>query len=137
MLLVKVNGIVTSFSTPRIFNLPIVEYPLSVFEMEFCRCSCKYSLTASFTHLLKSFSVGINNVSDAEEAAELFEGDELEKRLATIEKRGFTLVGDVNPKDAMKKAASFTPVPGGIGLLTVAMLMKNTVTAAKLRRKID
>ena len=81
--------------------------------------------------------VGINNVSDAEEAAELFEGDELEKRLATIEKRGFTLVGDVNPKDAMKKAASFTPVPGGIGLLTVAMLMKNTVTAAKLRRKID
>ena len=81
--------------------------------------------------------VGINNVSDAEEAAELFEGDELEKRLATIEKRGFTLVGDVNPKDVMKKAASFTPVPGGIGLLTVAMLMKNTVTAAKLRRKID
>ena len=81
--------------------------------------------------------VGINNVSDAEEAAELFEGDELEKRLATIEKRGFTLVGDVNPKDAMKKAANFTPVPGGIGLLTVAMLMKNTVTAAKLRRKID
>jgi methylenetetrahydrofolate dehydrogenase (NADP+)/methenyltetrahydrofolate cyclohydrolase len=43
----------------------------------------------------------------------------------------------VNPKDVMKKAASFTPVPGGIGLLTVAMLMKNTVTAAKLRRKID
>lgn len=81
--------------------------------------------------------VGINNVSDAAEAGDLFEGDELEKRLATIEKRGFTLVGDVNPKDAMKKAANFTPVPGGIGLLTVAMLMKNTVTAAKLRRKID
>jgi methylenetetrahydrofolate dehydrogenase (NADP+)/methenyltetrahydrofolate cyclohydrolase len=81
--------------------------------------------------------VGINNVSDAAETTELFEGDELEKRLATIEKRGFTLIGDVNPKDAMKKAANFTPVPGGIGLLTVAMLMKNTVTAAKLRRKID
>jgi len=81
--------------------------------------------------------VGINNVSGADEAAELFEGEDLEKRLAVIEKRGFTLVGDVNPKDAMKKAANFTPVPGGIGLLTVAMLMKNTVTAAKLRRKID
>ena len=81
--------------------------------------------------------VGINNVSDAAEATELFEGDEFEKRLATIEKRGFTLVGDVNPKDAMKKAANFTPVPGGIGLLTVAMLIKNTVTAAKLRRNID
>ena len=81
--------------------------------------------------------VGINNVSGADEAAELFEGEDLEKRLAVIEKRGFTLVGDVNPKDAMMKAANFTPVPGGIGLLTVAMLMKNTVTAAKLRRKID
>jgi len=81
--------------------------------------------------------VGINNVSGADEAAELFEGEDLEKRLAVIEKRGFTLVGDVNPRDAMKKAANFTPVPGGIGLLTVAMLMKNTVTAAKLRRKID
>ena len=81
--------------------------------------------------------VGINNVSGADEAAELFEGEDLEKRLAVIEKRGFTLVGDVNPKDAMKKAVNFTPVPGGIGLLTVAMLMKNTVTAAKLRRKID
>ena len=81
--------------------------------------------------------VGINNISDTADAAELFEDEELEKRLATIEKRGFTLVGDVNPKEAMRKAANFTPVPGGIGLLTVAMLMKNTVTAAKLRRKID
>jgi 5,10-methylene-tetrahydrofolate dehydrogenase/methenyl tetrahydrofolate cyclohydrolase len=45
-----------------------------------------------------------------------------------------TLVGDVNPKDAREKAAYFTPVPGGVGLLTVAMLMKNTVEAAKKRR---
>ena len=80
--------------------------------------------------------VGINNVSDAEFARELFGEDELEKRLRTIEKRGFTLVGDVNPKDAKAKAANFTPVPGGVGLLTVAMLMKNTVEAAKMRRKI-
>ena len=78
--------------------------------------------------------VGINNVSDAEFARELFGEDELEKRLRTIEKRGFTLVGDVNPKDAKAKAANFTPVPGGVGLLTVAMLMKNTVEAAKMRR---
>ena len=80
--------------------------------------------------------VGINNVSDADFAAELFSGDELEKRLRTIENRGFTLVGDVNPKDAMAIAANFTPVPGGVGLLTVAMLMKNTVEAAKIRRGI-
>ena len=80
--------------------------------------------------------VGINNVDDPAKAHELFGPDDIEKRLATIEKRGFTLVGDVNPRDAMAKAAYFTPVPGGIGLLTVAMLMKNTVTAARMRRKI-
>lgn len=78
--------------------------------------------------------VGINNFSDAEAANELFGADELEKRLNTIAKRGFTIVGDVNPKDAKEKAANFTPVPGGVGLLTVAMLMKNTVEAAKMRR---
>lgn len=78
--------------------------------------------------------VGINNVSDAGFAKELFNEADLEKRLNTIEKRGFTLVGDVNPKEASEKAAYFTPVPGGVGLLTVAMLMKNTVEAAKRRR---
>lgn len=80
--------------------------------------------------------VGINNVSDENFARELFDEIELEKRLKTIENRGFTLVGDVNPKDAKAKAANFTPVPGGVGLLTVAMLMKNTLEAAKMRRKL-
>jgi methylenetetrahydrofolate dehydrogenase (NADP+) / methenyltetrahydrofolate cyclohydrolase len=80
--------------------------------------------------------VGINNVSDADFATELFAPEDLEKRLKTIENRGFTLVGDVNPKEAMEKAADFTPVPGGVGLLTVAMLMKNAVEAAKMRRGI-
>ena len=80
--------------------------------------------------------VGINNVSDAEFARELFGADDIEKRLAAIAKRGFTLVGDVNPKEAIEKAGAFTPVPGGVGLLTVAMLMKNTVEAARIRRGI-
>lgn len=80
--------------------------------------------------------VGINNFTDADAAETMFPAEDLDKRLATIEKRGFTLVGDVNPKDAIEKAANFTPVPGGVGLLTVAMLMKNTVDAAKVRRKI-
>ncbi|MBX3290991.1 MAG: bifunctional methylenetetrahydrofolate dehydrogenase/methenyltetrahydrofolate cyclohydrolase FolD [Acidobacteria bacterium] len=80
--------------------------------------------------------VGINNVSDVSLAPELFSEEDLPKRLAAIEKRGFTLVGDVNPKEAMEKAGAFTPVPGGVGLLTVAMLMKNTVEAAKMRRGI-
>jgi methylenetetrahydrofolate dehydrogenase (NADP+)/methenyltetrahydrofolate cyclohydrolase len=68
---------------------------------------------------------------------ELFEGDDLAKRLATVEKRGATLIGDVSPKDAMAKAENFTPVPGGVGLLTVAMLMKNTVQAAIARRNLN
>lgn len=80
--------------------------------------------------------VGINNVSDPDFARELFDETEIEKRLNTIEKRGFTLVGDVNPKDARAKAGKFTPVPGGVGLLTVAMLMRNTLDAAKMRRGI-
>lgn len=78
--------------------------------------------------------VGINSLSDREMAYELFGEDELEKRLNTIEKRGATLVGDVNPKEAKEIAANFTPVPGGVGLLTVAMLMRNTLDAAKMRR---
>ena len=80
--------------------------------------------------------VGINNVSDHDFAHELFGPDEIEKRLAAIDKRGFTLVGDVNPREAMEKAGNFTPVPGGVGLLTVAMLMKNTVRAARMRRGV-
>jgi methylenetetrahydrofolate dehydrogenase (NADP+)/methenyltetrahydrofolate cyclohydrolase len=78
--------------------------------------------------------VGMNNVSDKDVARELFSEEDIEKRLAAIDKRGFTLVGDVNPKEAIERAANFTPVPGGVGLLTVAMLMKNTVKAAMLRR---
>jgi len=79
--------------------------------------------------------VGINSVSDPAAAAELFSETDLPKRLAAIENRGATLVGDVNPKEANERAGAFTPVPGGVGLLTVAMLMRNTVDAAKMRRR--
>ncbi len=78
--------------------------------------------------------VGINKAETGEFARELFSPEDLDKRLKAIETRGFTLVGDVNPKEAIAKAANFTPVPGGVGLLTVAMLMKNTLEAARLRR---
>jgi methylenetetrahydrofolate dehydrogenase (NADP+)/methenyltetrahydrofolate cyclohydrolase len=81
--------------------------------------------------------VGINSITDPEMAGDLFDGDELVKRLRTIETRGATLVGDVNPKEALRKAANFTPVPGGVGMLTIAMLMKNTVTAAVMRREAN
>lgn len=81
--------------------------------------------------------VGINNLSDPALVPENFPPDEIEKRLRAIESRGATLIGDVNQKDAMAKAGYFTPVPGGVGLLTVAMLMKNTLDAARMRRGID
>ena len=81
--------------------------------------------------------VGINQLSDKNAARELFDESEIEKRLEIIERRGATIIGDVHPLEAMRVAAKFTPVPGGVGLLTVAILMKNTLTAAKRRRKID
>jgi methylenetetrahydrofolate dehydrogenase (NADP+)/methenyltetrahydrofolate cyclohydrolase len=77
--------------------------------------------------------VGMNKVSDPDEVRALF-GDAAEKRLEIVAKRGSTLVGDVNPAEASEVAGMLTPVPGGVGLLTVAMLMKNTLKAAKLRR---
>ena len=78
--------------------------------------------------------VGMNRVSEVDEVRRLF-GDEAEKRLEVVAKRGSTLVGDVNPAEAAEVAGMLTPVPGGVGLLTVAMLMKNTLKAAKLRRR--
>jgi methylenetetrahydrofolate dehydrogenase (NADP+)/methenyltetrahydrofolate cyclohydrolase len=77
--------------------------------------------------------VGMNRVTDEALARRLFRA-ETDKRLEAIAKRGYTLVGDVNPAEAVEVAGRLTPVPGGVGLLTVAMLMRNTVKAAKLRR---
>ncbi len=78
--------------------------------------------------------VGMNKVSDVVEVSSLF-GSEADKRLEIVDKRGFTLVGDVHPAEAAAVAGMLTPVPGGVGLLTVAMLMKNTLKAARLRRQ--
>lgn len=77
--------------------------------------------------------VGMNRITDDATARALF-GDEAEKRIQIIRERGYTLVGDVNPAQARQVASRLTPVPGGVGLLTVAMLMRNTVKAARLRR---
>jgi methylenetetrahydrofolate dehydrogenase (NADP+)/methenyltetrahydrofolate cyclohydrolase len=79
--------------------------------------------------------VGMNRITDADDVATLF-GEAAQKRLDVIARRGYTLVGDVNPVEAGEVAGRLTPVPGGVGLLTVAMLMKNTLKAAKLRRGI-
>jgi len=79
--------------------------------------------------------VGINKITDAAKARALF-GDEAEKRIEAIARRGYTLVGDVHPAEADLVAGKRTPVPGGVGLLTVAMLMRNTLQAAKWRRGV-
>jgi 5,10-methylene-tetrahydrofolate dehydrogenase/methenyl tetrahydrofolate cyclohydrolase len=57
--------------------------------------------------------VGINSVADASKP------------------RGYSLVGDVDFEGASKRAAKITPVPGGVGPMTIAMLLKNTVALAK------
>ena len=75
--------------------------------------------------------VGINRITDPTEFARFFAGDA--KREATFAKRGSTIVGDIDPK-AYELAGAYTPVPGGVGPLTIAMLMANTVRAAKMRR---
>jgi methylenetetrahydrofolate dehydrogenase (NADP+)/methenyltetrahydrofolate cyclohydrolase len=75
--------------------------------------------------------VGINRITTREEFDRFFKGNE--KREATYAKRGSTLVGDIDPR-AFELAGAYTPVPGGVGPLTIAMLMANTVRAAKMRR---
>jgi methylenetetrahydrofolate dehydrogenase (NADP+)/methenyltetrahydrofolate cyclohydrolase len=75
--------------------------------------------------------VGINRVTDAAEVAKFFPGDEA--RATQFAKRGSTLVGDIHPA-AFELAGAYTPVPGGVGALTIAMLMHNTVKAATARR---
>jgi methylenetetrahydrofolate dehydrogenase (NADP+) / methenyltetrahydrofolate cyclohydrolase len=77
--------------------------------------------------------VGINRVTDQAEFQRLFAGDA--KREETFRTKGAVLVGDVHPEVA-EIAGAMTPVPGGVGPLTIAMLMSNTVRAAKLRRGV-
>jgi methylenetetrahydrofolate dehydrogenase (NADP+)/methenyltetrahydrofolate cyclohydrolase len=75
--------------------------------------------------------VGMNTVTDPEQFKEFFAGNE--KRERDFAAKGSTLMGDVHPK-VVEVAGAITPVPGGVGPLTIAMLMSNTVKAAKLRR---
>ena len=75
--------------------------------------------------------VGMNKVSERSEFDRLFAGNK--KREETFLAKGSTLVGDVHPEVA-DVAGALTPVPGGVGPLTIAMLMANTLKAAKLRR---
>jgi len=75
--------------------------------------------------------VGINRITDRAEFERFFAGDA--KREEVFTRRGSTIVGDVHPA-AFALAGAYTPVPGGVGPLTIAMLMQNTVRAARMRR---
>jgi len=78
--------------------------------------------------------VGMNRIDTREEFDRFFRGNE--KREAAFAKRGSVVIGDIDPK-AFELSSAYTPVPGGVGLLTIAMLMANTVHAAKMRRGIE
>ncbi|MFY9644884.1 MAG: bifunctional 5,10-methylenetetrahydrofolate dehydrogenase/5,10-methenyltetrahydrofolate cyclohydrolase [Terriglobales bacterium] len=78
--------------------------------------------------------VGINRISERGEFDRMFAGNK--KREETFLAKGSTLAGDVHPEVA-EVAGAITPVPGGVGPLTIAMLMANTVKAAMLRRGIQ
>jgi len=73
--------------------------------------------------------VGMNSVTDREQAEQIFDSS----RLAAFNKRGSLLVGDVHPGAMASQASAYTPVPGGVGPLTIAMLMRNTIEAAERR----
>ncbi len=75
--------------------------------------------------------VGTNRVTDAKEAERLFVN--APERLEKFRTKNSALVGDVHP-DAINVAGALTPVPGGVGPMTITMLMSNTVKAARLRR---
>ena len=75
--------------------------------------------------------VGMNRVSKREDVEHIWRGDPA--KLATLENKGSVLVGDVNPLHMVELASAYTPVPGGVGPLTIAMLMANTVALAEHR----
>lgn len=76
--------------------------------------------------------VGINRITDQVEVERLFPGDG--GRRAEIGSKGATLVGDCDPVSVARRAGRLTPVPGGVGPLTIAMLLSNTVWLAERRR---
>ena len=76
--------------------------------------------------------VGINRLNDLEEIKRIFGDDP--RRLAEYQKKGYVLVGDVHQARVREVASAVTPVPGGVGPMTIAMLLKNTLMAARRRR---
>jgi methylenetetrahydrofolate dehydrogenase (NADP+)/methenyltetrahydrofolate cyclohydrolase len=90
------------------------------------------ALTADFIRPGSTvIDVGTNRISDRAEAARIFRNSK--EKLAAFDRKGNLLVGDLDPVDVAEKASAYSPVPGGVGLLTIAMLMSNTVDSAERR----
>jgi methylenetetrahydrofolate dehydrogenase (NADP+)/methenyltetrahydrofolate cyclohydrolase len=78
--------------------------------------------------------VGINRVTSRADVERFFPGNAA--RLASFEKNGSTLVGDCDPSTAFSRASRYTPVPGGVGPLTIALLLRNTLELCRGRRRL-
>src|SRR5262249_55927233 len=75
--------------------------------------------------------VGTTRIMDREQAARIFRHSK--DKLEAFDRKGSLLVGDVHPMDVAERASAYTPVPGGVGPLTIAMLMVNTIESAERR----
>ena len=75
--------------------------------------------------------VGMNRLNQLKDVERIFRGSA--ERMEQFDRKGTLLIGDVHPLDVMERASAYTPVPGGVGPLTIAMLMNNTVEAAERR----
>jgi methylenetetrahydrofolate dehydrogenase (NADP+)/methenyltetrahydrofolate cyclohydrolase len=73
--------------------------------------------------------VGTNRLDDRQQVERIFRGSP--QKLAVFDRNGSVLVGDADPIDVVERAGAYTPVPGGVGPLTIAMLMVNTVASAE------
>ena len=124
MLLINANATVTVCHS-RTRDLPAVCRRADILVAAIGRAGM---ITREFVTVI---DVGMNTITEPAEFQKFFAGNA--KREETFRKKGSTLIGDVHP-DVAEVAGSITPVPGGVGPLTIAMLMFNTVKAAKMRR---
>jgi methylenetetrahydrofolate dehydrogenase (NADP+)/methenyltetrahydrofolate cyclohydrolase len=130
MLLINANATVTVCHS-KTHDLPSVCRRADILVAAIGRAGM---ITRNFVKLGATvIDVGINKVTDRAEFERLFARNA--KREETFRSKGSVLAGDVHP-EVMEVAGAMTPVPGGVGPLTIAMLMANTVRAAKLRRGV-
>ena len=79
--------------------------------------------------------VGMNRLDNRADVERIFPADRpgAAEKLGSFDRKGTLLIGDVHPLDVAEKASAYTPVPGGVGPLTIAMLMVNTIDSAERR----